>query len=161
MSPRAACRLATLGFTHVYDYAAGKVDWLAHMLPAEGTDAGMPTAGSLARQDVATSALDSTAGEALAAIARSPNDFALVVGPGGVLLGRVRRSALQGCAAHDSIEPAMEPGPSTIRPHKTADELRRRLGSSDVKTLVVTRPDGTVIGVVRRDDVPEAEPGTA
>jgi rhodanese-related sulfurtransferase len=36
MSPRAAARLATLGFTRVYDYAEGKVDWLAHGLPGRG-----------------------------------------------------------------------------------------------------------------------------
>jgi Mg/Co/Ni transporter MgtE len=161
MSPRAACRLDTLGFTRVYDFAAGKVDWLAHALPVEGTRSDQPTAGSLARQDVATCPLDSTAGEALAAIAGSPYGFALVVSPGGVLLGRVRGSALQGRAAHDRIESVMEPGPSTIRPHETANELRRRLASLDVKTLVVTRPDGSLIGVVRRDDIEEPQPNTA
>jgi Mg/Co/Ni transporter MgtE len=161
MSPRAACRLATLGFTRVYDYAAGKVDWLAHGLAVEGSQADQPTAGSLARRDAATCALDSPAGDALDAIAGSPYRFALVLSAGRVLLGRVRRSALQGCAAHDPIEPVMEPGPSTIRPHETADELRRRLAASDVQTLVVTRPDGTLVGVVRRDDVPEPQPDTA
>ena len=36
MSPRAAWRLERLGFTEVYDYAAGKVDWMAAGLPTEG-----------------------------------------------------------------------------------------------------------------------------
>jgi len=36
MSPRAACRLEQLGVT-AYDYAGGKMDWLAHGLPYEGT----------------------------------------------------------------------------------------------------------------------------
>ena len=35
MSPRAAFWLSTMGFTRVHDYAPGKVDWLAHRLPAE------------------------------------------------------------------------------------------------------------------------------
>jgi rhodanese-related sulfurtransferase len=39
MSPRAACRLELLGFTQVYDYVAGKADWLAHGLPTEGEQA--------------------------------------------------------------------------------------------------------------------------
>jgi hypothetical protein len=43
MSPRAACRLDTLGFEHVYDYMPGKVDWLARNLPVEGTAADAPT----------------------------------------------------------------------------------------------------------------------
>src|SRR2546430_16920519 len=36
MSPRAAARLEQLGFD-VYDYALGKVDWMARGLPMEGT----------------------------------------------------------------------------------------------------------------------------
>jgi hypothetical protein len=39
MSPRAACRLETLGFPEVYDYVAGKADWLAHGLDVEGAGA--------------------------------------------------------------------------------------------------------------------------
>jgi rhodanese-related sulfurtransferase len=158
MSPRAACRLATLGFTRVYDYAAGKVDWLGHGLPAEGAHSGLPTAGSLARQDAATCELESPAARTLDAIADSPYGFALVLGAGGVLLGRARRSALDGLAGDDPIEPIIEPGPSTIRPHLTLDELRRRLRSSDVHNLLVTRPDGSLLGVVRRDDVTQDDP---
>jgi hypothetical protein len=33
MSPRAAWRLEALGYDSVYDYAAGKADWLAAGLP--------------------------------------------------------------------------------------------------------------------------------
>ena len=154
MSPRAACRLATLGFTRVYDYAPGKVDWLAHGLPAEGTAADRPTAGSLARHDVATCPLDTTAGAALAAIADSPYGFALVTNADGVLLGRLRRSTLETVTGEDPVEAILEPGPSTIRPHETVAELLTRLERSDVRTLVVTRPDGTLVGVIRREDIP-------
>jgi Mg/Co/Ni transporter MgtE len=70
-----------------------------------------------------------------------------------VLLGRVRRSALEPLADDDQIEPIMEPGPSTIRAHLTPEELCARLEASDVRTLIVTRPDGTPIGVVRREDI--------
>ena len=36
MSARAAWRLETLGFTQVYRYTAGKMDWFANALPIEG-----------------------------------------------------------------------------------------------------------------------------
>jgi rhodanese-related sulfurtransferase/CBS domain-containing protein len=157
LSPRAACRLDALGFTGVYDYAASKVDWLAHGLPAEGTHADLPTAGSLARQDAATCELESSIDDARAALADSPYGFALVLSPAEVLLGRVRRSALDGHAVREPIEVAMEPGPSTIRPHLTLDELHHRLRGSDVNTLIVTRPDGTLLGLVRRDELPQLE----
>jgi Mg/Co/Ni transporter MgtE len=154
MSPRAACRLATIGFTRVHDYAPGKVDWLAHSLPVEGTDADRPTAGSLARHDAVTCSLTDTAGGVLDRIAASRYGFAVVLSPAGVLLGRIRRSTLEAATAADPLEPLVEPGPSTIRPHETVDELRQRLERSNVGTLIVTTPAGVLLGVVRREDVP-------
>src|SRR5437899_475528 len=93
MSPRAACRLATLGYD-AYDYAAGKADWMAHGLPVEGTAAAQPTALSLLRDDVAVCALEDRAGDVERRIDHSPYGFALVLSPDRVLLGRVRRSRL-------------------------------------------------------------------
>jgi Mg/Co/Ni transporter MgtE len=154
MSPRAACRLATLGFNRVHDYAAGKVDWLAHGFPVEGSLANEPTAGSLAREDAATCLLEASAGDARRTIADSPYGFALVLSHDGVLLGGVRRSTLEGVADDSPLEATLEPGPSTIRPHLTVEELHQRLDGSDVRTLVVTRPDGTLVGVIRRGEVP-------
>lgn len=154
MSPRAACRLETLGFTKVHDYGPGKVDWLAHGLPAEGTHADRPTAGGLARHDVATCSIQDTVGEVQHRIDASPYGFALVLSPAAVLLGRVRRSALETSAHGAGIESFMEPGPSTIRPHLTVDELHHRLARSEVNALLVTTPDGVLLGVLRRDDVP-------
>ena len=47
MSPRAACRLETLGFSDVYDYGGGKAEWLGYGLPREGENASVPYAGEL------------------------------------------------------------------------------------------------------------------
>jgi CBS domain-containing protein len=154
MSPRAACRLATIGFTHVHDYAPGKVDWLAHALPVEGTHADRPTAGSLARHDAPTCSIDDSVNDVRERIAASSYGFALALTPAGVLLGRVRRSALNDAAGVDRIEPIVEPGPSTIRPHTTVDDLRQRLERSNVRTLIVTTPTGVLLGVIRREGVP-------
>ena len=52
-----------MGFTQVYDYVAGKLDWLAAGGPIEGTGAGRPRAGEVARGDVPTCALDEHLGE--------------------------------------------------------------------------------------------------
>jgi CBS domain-containing protein len=158
MSPRAACRLATIGFTRVHDYAPGKVDWLANALPVEGTHADRPTAGSLARHDVATCSIADAAGDVLGRVAASPYGFALVLSPARVLLGRIRRSTLGAATDAEQIEPLVEPGPSTIRPHETVDELHQRLERSNVRTLIVTTPAGVLIGVVHREDVPTHRP---
>src|SRR2546430_14632525 len=60
MSPRAAWRLETLGFTRVYEYAAGKADWGAYGLPVEGTVTKVPPIQQLARTDVPTCRLAET-----------------------------------------------------------------------------------------------------
>ena len=51
MSPSAAWRLETLGFTNVYDYVGGKADWFAAGLPREGELTSIPRAGDVARRD--------------------------------------------------------------------------------------------------------------
>jgi Mg/Co/Ni transporter MgtE len=132
----------------------GRVDWLAHGLPAEGIHADRLTAGSLARTDAATCSIEDAVGEVQCRIEASPYGFALVLSPAGVLLGRVRRSALEAAARGDGIESLIEPGPSTIRPHLTVEELQHRVQLSDAKTLLVTTPGGGLLGALRRDDVP-------
>src|ERR671936_105892 len=96
MSPRAACRLETLGFEHVYDYVPGKSDWLARGLPMEGEAADQPRVGALARNDVVTCAPNEQVGKVSERVAASPYGFALVVSRDGTLLGRLRRKVLEG-----------------------------------------------------------------
>ena len=62
MSPRAAWRLEAARFGPVYDYAAGKTDWMAADLPFEGT---ARLAGMLTRRGVATASERTPAAEAL------------------------------------------------------------------------------------------------
>ena len=152
MSPRAACRLETLGFEQVYDYVPGKSDWLARGLPSEGELASQPTAGSCAHDDVVTCPLDEPVGSVLGRVEESPHGFALVVSDGGVLLGRIRRSALEG-DPQVPAESVMEPGPSTVRPDTQAAVLAKRLRDRDLNTAVVTDPEGRLIGVVRRREL--------
>lgn len=154
MSPRAACRLATFGYD-VYDYAPGKVDWMAHGLPIEGTTAAQPRALSLIREDVATCALEDQAEEVERRIDPTPYAFALALSTSEVVLGRVRRSALKGTDPAAPVETLIEPGPSTIRPHLTIEEVSERLDGSEVQTLIVTDPEGKLLGIIRRSDVDE------
>ena len=54
MSPRAACRLESLGFGQVFDYVPGKADWMAAGLAMEGPLAEGPRAGDVMRTDPPT-----------------------------------------------------------------------------------------------------------
>jgi CBS domain-containing protein len=153
MSPRAACRLATLGFADVYDYVPGKADWRAHGLPVEGEHANLATAGSLARDDVVTCGLDQPVGEVRERVERSPYGFALVTTEGAILLGRLRASTMKDVNAEAIAEEVMEPGPSTVRADTPARELSERLAEQKLTSAIVSTPEGRLIGVVRRGDL--------
>jgi hypothetical protein len=153
MSPRAACRLDTLGFEHVFDYMPGKADWLARGLPREGDKAAEPRAVDYARGDVVACALGDPAGPLRAAIEASPYGFALVIDAAGVVLGRLPKSTVD-AAGDAAAEALMEPGPSTVRADAAPHALRERLERSGYQDAVVTDPDGRLLGVARRADLP-------
>jgi hypothetical protein len=132
----------------------GKVDWLARGLPVEGERADETRVGDLARDDVVMCALGDAALEVRGRIEDSPYGFALVRADDGTLLGRLRRSAIEdGTTA--TAEELMTPGPSTVRPDLAVDELRERLDRKDLKTAVVSTPEGMLIGVVLRSALGE------
>ena len=153
MSPRAACRLDTLGFPEVYDYVPGKADWRAHGLPVEGEHADLPTAGGLARDNVVTCRLDDPVGPIRERVNGSPYGFALVTTEDGILLGRLRGSVMKDAQAEGTAEALMEPGPSTVRADTLATELATRLAERHLRTAIVSTPEGRLIGVVKRTDL--------
>jgi Mg/Co/Ni transporter MgtE len=88
-------------------------------------------------------------------VAASRYGFAFVVSGGRVLLGRLRRAALEGDPTL-TAEAVMERGPSTIRADKQLEPLAERMRRDDLTCLPITTPEGKPLGVVRRDDL-EAE----
>jgi CBS domain-containing protein len=155
MSPRAACRLETLGFTSVSDYVAGKADWLAHGLPREGETADAPRALDLAVDDAVTCRLEDRVRDVRTRVAASPYGFAFVVSADRVLLGRLRQGALEG-DPELTADAVMEPGPSTIRPDAALTPLAERMRSSDLTSLPITDPEGRLLGIIRRRDLEAA-----
>lgn len=155
LSPRAATRLTQLGFD-AYDYALGKVDWMAHGLPVEGSAANRPTALSFVRDDVATCELADPASRIRAAVDASPYGFALVLSE-RVVLGRVLRTRLETAPDDATAELLMDPGPSTTRPHADPTEVARKLDRRGFTTTALTTPEGELIGLVRRADLPSEQ----
>jgi CBS domain-containing protein len=149
MSARAAWRLESLGFEEVYRYTAGKADWLAFGLPSEGHDATTPRAGQIVRGDVPTRALRERLGDVRERIRAAGWDECLVVNEQHVVLGRWRGTALE--AAADTIaEEIMESGPRTIRPDEPLMTLVPLLRDKHIDRIIVTTPDGRLLGVAER-----------
>jgi rhodanese-related sulfurtransferase/CBS domain-containing protein len=153
MSPRAAARLSSLGFERVYDYAVSKVDYLARGLPREGEKAGETRAADLLRDDVVRCRPEDPIDRVRSEIESSPYGFALVLDEDEIVLGRLRRSALEDTAAR-TAEDAMEAGPSTIRADTSLEKLRERLEGAGLNFAIVTTPDGVLMGIVCRADLP-------
>ncbi|MDQ3779729.1 MAG: CBS domain-containing protein [Chloroflexota bacterium] len=150
MSPRAAWRLESLDFPQVYDYAAGEADWLAHGLPSEGRDADTPRAGQIVRRDIPTCSLQERLGEIRDRAEAVGWDECLVVNERRVVFGRLRGAALEAPAAAIA-EAVMEPGPTTIRPDESLATLVPRLRDRYVDRVIVTTPDGRLVGIVERE----------
>ena len=144
MSPRAAWRLEAAGFSPVYDYAAGKTDWLAADLPFEGT---AQLAGMFTRRGVATAGERTPAAEALRLLDAQGFGPLLVLNQAGVVMGTVHRDALKSAAAHADAGSLMRFGVSTVRPSEDAAALAHRMGHAEVTRVVVTRSDGTLVGL--------------
>lgn len=154
MSPRAACRLETLGFDPalVYDFVEGKTGWLATGLPREGTNTRTLRAGDLVDTDPLSCARDTPLADIRDALVASVYGFALVLTSRRIVLGRVRRSSLANADPAATAEDVMEPGPSTVRFDVSARELVERLAGKDLNSAIVTTPSGCLVGVFHRDE---------
>ncbi len=150
MSPRAAWRLEAAGFGPVYDYVAGKADWLAADLPFEGT---AQLAGMFTRRGAATVAEGSSAAEALRLLDAQGFGPVLVLNQAGVVMGAAYRDGLSS-AGEAEAGTVMRFGVSTVRPSEDAVALAHRIGHAGVTRVVVTRPDGTLVGLFFAADVP-------
>jgi CBS domain-containing protein len=157
MSPRAAWRLESIGFTRVYDYVAGKADWGSFGLPLEGANDSRTRAGSIARADAPTCGLNEQVAE-VAARLPAGWDVCVVTNDERVVLGLLGRRALGG-AGDVRVEEAMTPGPSTVRPSARLDEIANRMRDDNLTRLLVTRSDGVLVGVLRDEDVEPSRTG--
>ncbi len=151
MSPRAAARLQTLGFTQVFDYAAGKADWTSTGLPTEGTEAGRPRAGDIAQRGTPTCGLANHLGDARDRTQDTDRNVCIVVDDHGVVLGRLRGDAL-GEDPGATVESVMEDGPTTIRADASLEEITERMRKRGVGSILVTDPEGRLLGILYRNE---------
>jgi len=144
-----------MGFTRVYDYVAGKLDWLAAGLPTEGTNAMRPRAADLARKDVPTGRPDEHLEDVRARVGAAGWDACVVVNEARVVLGLLRAAQLQGDPAA-RLEAVMRPGPSTFRPFVSIEEMARFMIEHTLESSPITTSDGRLVGLLRRDDAVRA-----
>jgi hypothetical protein len=150
MSPRAAWRLEQLGLKHVYDYSAGKIDWIAAGWPTEGPGPAEPRVLTAIDRNVPTCPLDEEVRTARRRLGPETT-WCVVVNNRGVVAGRLEH--LDTAEPEDSRQAsqAMRPGPTTIRPSENLAEVRGRMRARRASELLVTTPGGELLGFLRVD----------
>lgn len=144
-SPRAARLLEHYGFSSVYDYEAGKEDWLAYGLPFEGD--GTLLVLHLLDPCVCTSEAE-PAGELRARLDQRGESLAVLVDEADIVLGTVGRAALQPVADDAAAATVADLDPVTVRPSTTATDVARRLEARQRTFALVTTSSGRLLGQV-------------
>ncbi len=159
MSPRAAWRLETLGFTNIYDYVAGKADWFAAGLPRAGKLASIPRAGDVARRDDVSCQLTDRISDIINQVRAAGKDTCIVTTDGNVVLGRVRIGAVAGggeatvnATVNATVEEVMDSGPTTARADTLLESILERLSARNVDSILITTSDGRLVGTLYRSD---------
>ena len=139
----------------MYDYTAGKSDWIAAGLPTEGERAGRPTAGTVARRDVPVCRLEEPLRDVRARVRAAGWDACVVVNEQRIVLGLLRAEQLD--RREDlTAEAAMRPGPSTFRPNVSIAEMAAFMAEHDLPNVPVTTSGGVLIGLLVREDAERA-----
>ncbi len=160
MSPRAACRLEAIGFEEVYDYTAGIADWKAAGLDVEGSeDHGLRIADAI-RPDIPTATPDALIGQVHQRTREQEWDEAVVLDCSGLIVGRLRDSGWD-ADPDQAVESVMEPGPTTVRADGSLHDLLDRMNKHDTKLVVVSDPQGHLLGVVLAEDAQRLVEGEA
>ncbi len=139
----------------MYDYAAGKSDWMAAGLPTEGAAAGQPTAGTVARRDVPTCRLGDSLRDVRARVRAAGWDACVVVNEARIVMGLLRTTEL-GREGDLTAEFAMRPGPSTFRPNVATAGMATFMATHDLPNAPVTTTAGELIGLLVREDAERA-----
>jgi predicted transcriptional regulator len=151
MSPRAAWQLEAMGFSDVYDFVDGKIEWISQGLPLEGSGPHFAVAGEVAEREAV---LECRLGDRLGDVAHKlntvPYDYCVVLNDHDIVLGRMRTKNLQG-SDETTVEHVMEPGPTTVRPTEPAKGLLERMRKKSVKAVIVTTNKGRLVGIVTQE----------
>jgi rhodanese-related sulfurtransferase/CBS domain-containing protein len=147
MSPRAAVHLERFGFAPVYDYTTSKADWIAAGLPTERREPAPPRVTTAMVRDVPTCGPGERVNHVLERAQAAGWEMAVVINESRVVLGRVRFSRIE-TGSTVVVDAVMEPGPATVHAGADLEETLMRMTTRHVDSIVVSTPDGELLGVL-------------
>ncbi len=147
MSPRAAWQLEALGFSEVYDFVGGKLEWISSRGKTEGSGPHYAVAGEAAdREAVLACRVGARVDDAARELDATPHDYCVVLNDQDIVLGRMRKKNLAG-PGDAKVELVMEPGPTTVRANEPAAPLLARMEKRKARAVLVTTNKGRLVGV--------------
>jgi CBS domain-containing protein/rhodanese-related sulfurtransferase len=153
LSARAAWRLSSLGFTHIFRYTAGKADWLANGLPVEGMEAQIPRAGDVVDLNVPTCRRAEKLVEVKERLLKEGGKNCVVVNDSVVVLGMLGAVDLERADPSWPAEEAMERDPLTFRLDAALEEVKSTMQAQRKEIALVTSTDGKLFGLLRLGDI--------
>jgi CBS domain-containing protein len=79
---------------------------------------------------------------------RADDNLCLVVNEHGIVLGRLGPKELAS-PPDSTVEAVMRPGPATVRADEPLNELLDRMAKHRIQAMIVTTPEGRLLGVIR------------
>jgi CBS domain-containing protein len=138
----------------VFDYVAGKLDWLANDLPYEGELSETPTLGkAVDRSAVLTCSVNESCAAVQRRMQEAAKAFCVAVDDAGIVLGIVLDGAESGMGAR--VEQVMKAGPTTLRPHVAVAEAAELSRRQQLDPVLVTSSDGRLLGALSAADLAE------
>jgi Mg/Co/Ni transporter MgtE len=138
-----------MGFSDVYDYAAGIADWIAMGLPTVHQDK-RQRVEQAARKDAPTCTVQDRVGQVRIKLPEGWN-VCVVLNSERIVLGLAELS--NESEPEKSIEEIMRPAPLTVRPGQIVEDVCERLKAKKVAVALVTTSLGQFIGVLRLDEL--------
>ncbi len=135
------------------------MDWLASALPTEGRGARELRAKDGVRRDLPSCYISDRLGDVRERVQAEGTDGCVVLNVIGVVLGYLRGEAL-GADPEMTVDEAMDPGPTTIRPHVPMAEVAEYLQKRDLDSILVTTADGQLVGMLHRQEAERMLHGT-
>lgn len=134
----------------MYDYLAGKLDWLAYGLPVERSDPVALTILDQLYRNVPTARITETVGEFRSRL-KDRGKFPIpVVNDQNILLGLID-TPFKDIDPTTPISELMNPGPMTVRPFVTIASAEDRLTKQHLEAALVTSSDGKLMGIFHRN----------
>ena len=135
----------------VFDYVAGKLDWLSNALPVEGRLTETATVGARADRDVPTCRPTERLSEVRDRLGETRWKACVVINDTRVVLGLLQNEWEQ--REDSTVDQIMESGPTTFRPYVSVEQLVDYLQGKELDTILVTTSDGRLVGALTDQDL--------